>query len=108
MNISACQKIAYEIAKEHGFHETDRNVGEVLALFHSEISEAFEEWRNGKGLAEIYFVDDKPEGFPIELADLLIRVFDSAEEWNIDLEEALNLKMEYNRTRPYKHGGKLA
>ena len=50
----------------------------------------------------------KPEGFPIELADILIRVFDLAEAWDIDLEAALQEKMAYNETRAYRHGGKYA
>lgn len=88
----------------------DRSLGEQLALWHSEISEALEEWRDGHDLTEIRYEKDtgKPVGFPIEVADLLIRVFDTCEKYGVDLETALMTKAAYNRTRPARHGGKLA
>jgi len=92
-------------------HLAVRNVGEVLALAHSELSEALEEWRNGYPLDHIYTAspdDPKPLGFPIELADLLIRIFDNCVGWGIDIEEALRLKMAFNKGRAYRHGGKRA
>ena len=49
----------------------------------------------------------KPEGIPTELADVIIRVLDIAAEFGIDLDTAMRLKMDYNKTRGYKHGGKL-
>jgi hypothetical protein len=48
----------------------------------------------------------KPEGFAVELADAIIRIFDLAEALNLSIEEALVVKARYNDTRPYKHGGK--
>lgn len=48
----------------------------------------------------------KPEGIPSELADIVIRVFDCAVEYGIDIEEQIINKMAYNATRQYKHGGK--
>ena len=47
----------------------------------------------------------KPEGFPAELADLLIRVGDLAAALGIDLDFEVRRKMAYNETRPYRHGG---
>ena len=100
---------AHAMAKAKGFWETDRNVGELLALMHSEISEALEEYRAGRPLTAIRLdpTTGKPEGFPIELADLLIRVFDLAGKFGINLPEAIKMKMSYNATRPHRHGGKL-
>ena len=91
------------------WEEEDRNVGEICALFHSEISEAFEEHRNGHSLTEIYYEEGgKPCGFPVEIADLLIRAADYCEHKHIPVIQALCEKLEYNRTRPYRHGGKKA
>lgn len=91
--------------------EHDRNPGLVLALVHSEVSEALEEWRNGHPLNQIYKKFDsttKPEGVPIELADVIIRVLDACAAWDIDIDFAVAIKMKYNKTRPQRHGGKLA
>ena len=49
---------------------------------------------------------NKPEGIPSELADIVIRVFDICGYYEIDLEAAIKEKMEYNKTRQFKHGGK--
>lgn len=48
-----------------------------------------------------------PEGIPSELADVVIRVLDYCEAAGIDLEQEIIIKNEFNKTRPYKHGGKV-
>lgn len=94
-------------AKDKGW-ENSWNIFEKLALCHSEISEALEELRDGSKPTDIYFLDGKPEGFPIEIADTVIRLMHICGHYGINLEEALNIKMEYNKTRPYRHGNKVA
>ena len=98
-------------ATEKGWWEENdpRSFGDLTTLIHSEISEAFEEYRNNRGVNEIYYnanKPDKPEGVPVELADVVIRVMDLCGHYGIDLEAAIALKAAYNKTRPYKHGGK--
>lgn len=103
---------------EGTFDPSKRNVGEILLLACSELTEAFEEWRNGRKLTEVYYpqmIDNansndlgKPEGFPIELADCFIRLLDNCAAWEIDIEEMIRIKHNYNLTRPYRHGGKKA
>ncbi len=95
MMINRMCKEAFEIAKSKGWHDEPREMGTILALIHSEVSEALEADRKG----------DK-ENFVEELADVCIRVFDLCGAHGIDLESAIIHKMAYNRTRSYKHGGK--
>lgn len=95
-------------------------VAEKLLLVHSEITEAVEEYRKGNPFRLTYEFDQegmmrqasslpiaKPEGFPTELADAVIRILDLAEACGIDLEGEIERKMEHNLTRPQRHGGKL-
>lgn len=100
-------KEAYNTAKEKGWHDKVRSFGDLIALCHSELSEALEDYRKEKEYDEIYYKKDKPCGIPVEMADLLIRVFDMCEYFRIPLETALNIKMNYNKTRPYRHGNKV-
>jgi NTP pyrophosphatase (non-canonical NTP hydrolase) len=74
----------------------------------TEFAEAMEEHRSGRQPAEVYQSDgDKPEGIPIELADVVIRILDFCGRWGIDLEDAMREKMAYNWTLPHRHGGKV-
>ena len=67
----------------------------VLALIHSEVSEALEAFRH----------DDR-ENFAEELADVLMRVVGLSHGLEIDLAAAALAKIEKNATRGYHHGGK--
>lgn len=113
LNIKNFVKEVGENAVAHGWWEQERNFGELIALCHSELSEALEESRKGKKPTETYYkrscnsfsdLPDKPEGIPSELADVIIRIFDMCHHYGIDIEKALIEKHEYNKTRPYKHG----
>lgn len=108
MQIVAMMKEAHDTAVSKGWWEEERPFAEQIALQHSELSEALEEWRNGHEPTETYYEGTKPCGIPIEFADVLIRIFDTCQHYGIDLEKALWAKMAYNLTRPHKHGGKRA
>lgn len=160
-SLNSLAQAAHATAVEKGFWEGTRNPFEILALIHSEVSEATEcirksQWTNthhyisvpgqkdvpamrnnpnGNGYQVLLgirerpgypgaFEEDwreltpalgvelgyevKPVGLPSELADILIRVFDFAAQQRIDLDAAVVEKMEYNATRPHRHGGKSA
>lgn len=106
MTITALCFDAYATAVDKGWHGQPRSFPELIALIHSELSEALEDYRNGEPVDTIILRDGKPTGIPIELADVLIRIGDLAGLCNIDLEAAVYQKMAYNNTRPYRHGGK--
>ncbi|MDF2790826.1 MAG: MazG nucleotide pyrophosphohydrolase domain protein [Neobacillus sp.] len=89
-------KEAFETAKSKGWHDEQREMGTRLALIHGEVSEAMEADRRNEG----------KERVTEELADVVIRIFDLCGEEGFDLENSILRKMEYNKTRPYKHGGK--
>lgn len=126
--ISELQEAAFRQSAEKGFHddepaegtvERDWRNSQLLALMHSEISEALEELRKGVPVSHTYYSAEldayapyalkspaKPEGVPSELADVVIRVFDFCGLNGIDLETIIEEKLAYNASRAHKHGGK--
>lgn len=193
-NLNALRDEVFEINKVNGWHEEKRSFGELIALVHSEVSEALEDYRNGKAVNEVWYeykykgvtikecvssvIEDdrnevlgKPCGIPSELADIVIRILDicGLYKWDveethehsigerelkgktflesiseihlelsqayiyrdaadsaldcldstiqiieyicrqsdIDLKSIIRQKLEYNKTRGYKHGGKV-
>lgn len=132
MNLNEWAKAIHENAREHGFWDEPYNFGMIVALCHSELSEALEADRAGEELVWIrkvcgcgaercayyrdgecvaahqcdYAVRGKPEGAAVELIDCMIRILDWCGRMGVDVEHVMQLKHEYNKTRPYKHGKK--
>lgn len=108
MHIDELVRESYENAVAKGWHEEKREFGTLIALCHTELSEALEEYRTGHEVTEIYLSKGgKPEGIPAELADVVIRIADMRGLYGIDLLEAIKVKMQYNKSRSYRHGGKV-
>ena len=121
-------KDIHETAKQKGWWEANdlfkiKRPLEIHALIVSEVAEAMEEYR--KGMPPIYshneevatmvngsvtksILPGKPEGELIELADAVIRIMDYCGYMGWDLEQAMKMKHDYNTTRGFRHGNKLA
>jgi NTP pyrophosphatase (non-canonical NTP hydrolase) len=101
-------------AREGALRElsADQLLGKLM-LAVSELAEACEEVRRPDFVPrKIYLTgggeNKKPEGFGIELADCVIRIFDLAKACGIDIEQCVRDKHYYNETRPQRHGNKRA
>ena len=168
-NTTDLAELIHQTAKDKGFWDTERNMGEMLMLVISELAEALEAHRDGS--PALYIEENgKPEGTVVKLADAVIRCLDILQyKWNFqdtigermaehrmvqesssgiftlsenfgenlqniselvcrakryclwlidvvvmcerlvesmdhDIWAAVRIKMEYNTTRPYKHG----
>ena len=97
------QNQVHELAKEKGWYERERNPLELLMLIVTELSEAAEAFRDDpKAPSKLPEFNQLEE----ELAGAVIRIMDMAKYYNCKLAEAITAFHEYNRTRPYRHGGK--
>ncbi len=93
--------------REKGFWENaeHRNQPEMIALMHSELSEALEALRK-----DPYVPDSKVPArtnLECELADTIIRIMDFAKAYDLKVAEAICEKARYNQSRAYKHGKKF-
>jgi NTP pyrophosphatase (non-canonical NTP hydrolase) len=73
----------------------ERNFGELIALVHSELSEALEGDR--KGLKDEHLPEF--DSVEVELADAMIRIFDICGGKGLRIGEAFTAKMAYNAAR---------
>jgi len=115
MTIKELQISCHKIAKEKGFWndtEVDAgngyntsipcNIPEKLMLIVTELSEACEALRNNN--KQDVSKNWRKDTFEDELADVAIRLFDLAEAEGINLTYQIEQKLNYNKSRPPKHG----
>lgn len=98
----AAQDLAHLTASRAGWYQDpvtgeriQRNFGEVVALMHSELSEALEAHR--KSLADRHLPDRN--AIEVEFADCIIRILDTAKAMGLDVPGAFIEKNRINQTR---------
>lgn len=133
MTLNEVAAATHENAVKHGWWDTPPSFPEIIALCHSELSEALQEYREGRpalwyrcltsegttpcmregcgdwqdGKCELACLAPKPEGMAVEMADALLRILDWLASEELDAEAIIKAKLEYNTTRSFKHGGKV-
>lgn len=85
----------WNVTKPEEWETSDYKVLAILDLIHSEVSEATEAFRK-----------NNKENFIEEIADVIIRCLDCTEGLKMDVGDAILKKLEKNKSRGYKHGGK--
>lgn len=112
--------------KRRGFDTSKENIGQSLMLVVSELSEALEadrteNWADLEAFEECLkagdilasdreyyltksFEDEIKDTFEDEIADAIIRLLDLAGALGVNIGRHIELKLQYNSTREYKHG----
>lgn len=98
----AADVLQFEILRGEWDGIIGRTVPQRVGLIAEEASEVFKAYRQGHPVTETWLDDKgKPEGIPIELADIVLRTLATAEGWGIDLMAAIVQKMDYNWERRF-------
>lgn len=131
--LNQLSKTIFRNNKEKGFWDREMNIGELLMLITSELSEALEAHRKGRkaelaefemdikrlGLSLSDFQNQEnyhaiadnfklhiKDSFEDEIADAIIRLFDLCGSLGMDIETHIKAKVMFNKGRPRLHGKK--
>lgn len=120
-NINEISKEQHARMIEKGFYDENKQIGTILMLTVSELSEALEADRKGRHsnlkefekllqegvsgeLKKDAFKKYMKDTFEDEIADTFIRLFDLCGLLGINIDAHIKHKMWFNSTRPPKHG----
>lgn len=104
-NIESLVEAAHQNSIAKGFWKANSDVGNKLMLINTELSEFFEKYRSDDFSPDEHCPEFTNQA--IELADACIRIFDLVGRLEIPLGQAIEAKMNFNKTRPYLHGKKF-
>lgn len=116
--VTSITRLCGKTASEHGWDDPTIHPGEnvarrsspveQIALIHSEATEMLECLRDHEDITHTWFreKDGKPEGVVVEAVDVLVRVLHFCDFYGLDVAYWLDRKMEFNESRPMRHGGK--
>jgi NTP pyrophosphatase (non-canonical NTP hydrolase) len=96
VSLNSLKNICHGLASDAGWHSAPREVGTMLMLIVSEISEAMEGDR--KNLMDDHLPNRKM--LEVELADAVIRIMDLSGREGLDIGGAIVEKLQYNQYRP--------
>jgi len=82
-----------ELIDAKGFSSDKEQIWQMLALIHSEISEAADAYKKGRSYDEV----------GTELADAIIRILHLCSALDVDIEALYQAKMAKNWQRPYRY-----
>lgn len=91
----------WAVAELSGWHRPSCDLITDLALIGTEVSEGVQALRRG-----VLRMTDGDDSVEEELADVVIRVFHTAQKNGFDIIGAIRKKHEKNKQRPYRHGNK--
>src|SRR5690606_6446752 len=94
-SVNELTNFCHNQSKNAGWHDSPREEGTMIALIHSEVSEAMEGLR--KDLMDDHLANRKMA--EVELADAIIRICDFAGMKGYDLGGAIKEKLAYNLNR---------
>lgn len=117
VDLNELSKAIHQDNVDRGFYDDERQIGTLLMLIVSELAEALEADRKDRHCKESggalkangtidkeLFEEKFKNTFEDEIADTFIRLFDLCGYLNIDIRKHIALKLEYNKTRGYRHG----
>ncbi|MDF2800894.1 MAG: hypothetical protein K0S61_797 [Anaerocolumna sp.] len=88
--------------------EKKRNLGELIAACHYDLSKVLEESQTGYHPSYTYYRNDsEPKGIPAELANVIIRIFVICYYYEIDIETVFVEKVEIKKCRKHAQNNKI-